>query len=991
MVRRGNLILLYFVAVFTGVIFFLSSLIPVQAQFKSVKTDDLNLIYYNFGHEYLINHTIRSYTNALRFHQEKFQYDLTEPVTLIMSDFGDFAQGGASAVPNNVILMGIAPFHYAYETNPANERINVLMNHELVHIIAQDKSSKTDRFYRTIFAGKVFPDRHDPVSMFYTYLTSPRIFSPRWYHEGIAEYMTTWMSGGIGRVMGAYDEMMFRTMVRDSAYIYDAIGLESEGTTVDFEVGANSYMYGTRFLAYLSNAYGPETLLDWTSRSDGSKRFYASQFRNVYGNSLDDEWSKWIEWEKNWQNENLRRIGSNPVTERELLSKKPLGGVSRGIFDEERNQIFIAVDNPGTIAHIASLDPATGNMRRIVDIKGSALYFVSSMAYDPDTGTIFYTNDNNGWRDLYSVNVDTRQSQRLIKDIRAGDLAFNPHDRSLWGVRHLNGIVSLIRIPYPYTEWNRIYSMPYGEVIFDIDLSPDGQWLSAAVGDIQGHQRLYMLSIDSLIAEKFDPTEIFDFEVSSPASFTFSKDSKYLFGSTYYSGVSNIARYDIGNDEMQWLTNAETGYFKPVAISDTTLIAFEYTGTGFLPVIIKNEPVERVSAIRFLGQQVVENHPQVIDWMLPAPNSQRFNVDELITTGESDYSPMRNLSITSVYPVIQGYKKYVAAGFRFNINDPLRFHNLGISFTYSPHSNLPGEEEFHGSFLYETSKWNFFGNYNGADFYDLFGPVRRSRKGYSLGAGRTTQIIEDVNRTLDMNITGTYYGGMERLPEFQNITTSFDQFISVSGRLTYQALLNSLGAVDYEKGLKWELLSNNNYVEGIVFPRVNQNMDFGIALPLRHSSLWFRSSAGISFSPRREPLGNFYFGGFGNNWVDYQPSRRYRSFYAFPGLDLNKAGGTNFGKLMVEWALPPLRFRRAGIMNLYANWAQINLFTSGLVTNIDSDEHLERYYNMGAQLDVKMVVFSILESTLSFGYASAWNDITGDRGDELMISLRLMR
>ncbi len=962
-----------------------------QAQFKSVKTDDLNLIYYNFGHEYLINHTIRSYTNALQFHQEKFQYQLTEPVTLIMSDFGDFAQGGASAVPKNVILMGIAPFHYAYETNPANERINVLMNHELVHIIAQDKSSGSDRFFRTVFAGKVFPDQQDPVSMFYSYLTTPRIFSPRWYHEGIAEYMTTWMSGGIGRAMGAYDEMMFRTMVRDSAYIYDAIGLESEGTTVDFQVGANSYMYGTRFMTYLSYRYGPQTLLDWTSRTDGSKRFYANQFSHVYGKTLNDVWSDWVAWEQEWQMENLRRIQSNPVTQRMLLSERPLGGVSTGIYDEERDQIFIAVDYPGTIAHIAALDPSTGRMSRIVDIKGSALYFVSSLAYDSETGTIFYTNDNNGWRDLYSVNVDTGKSHRLIKDIRAGDLVFNPHDRSLWGIRHLNGIVSIIRMPYPYNEWNRIHSMPYGEVIFDIDLSPDGKSMSAAVGDIHGYQRLLMLDMESLMDQKFEPDEVYDFEVSSPAGFTFSSDGKFLYGSTYYSGVSNVVRYDIDNKEMRWLTNAETGYFNPVPVSDTSLVAFEYTGTGFLPVVLKNEPAERVSAIQFLGQQVVENHPEVIDWMLPAPNPQRFNVDELITQNETDYSPMRNMSLTSVYPIVQGYKDYVAGGLRFNISDPLRFNNLGIALSFSPHRSLPGDEEFHASFLFETQKWSFYGNYNGADFYDLFGPTKRSRKGHSLGLGRSTQIINDVNRTLSANASATYYGGMERLPEFQNVLTSFDQFFSVTGRITYQALLNSLGAVDHEKGLRWELLSSNNYVERTIFPRISQNLDYGFALPIRHSSLWLRSSAGVSFSPRREPLGNFYFGGFGNNRIDYQPSRRYRRYYAFPGLDLNDASGTNYGKLMVEWALPPVRFRRAGFMNLYASWMQLNVFASGLATNIDSGQHVERYYNAGAQLDVRLAVFSILESTLSFGYATAWNDLTGHRGDELMVSLRLMR
>lgn len=973
-----------------GVCFSLSTSTPVMGQYRSVKTDDLNLIYYNFGHQYLLNHTVRSYTNSLQFHREKFDYTLTEPVNVIMSDYGDFANGGASAVPNNVILMGIAPYSYAYETNPANERINVLMNHELVHIIAQDKPNDSDRFFRKLFAGKVYPNRENPVSMFYTYLTSPRIFAPRWYHEGIAEYMTTWMSGGIGRVMGAYDEMMFRTMVRDSSYMYDAVGLESEGTTADFQVGANSYMYGTRFMSYLSLNYGPQSVLDWVSRSDDSNAFYASQFKNVYGKSMDEEWGEWLEWEEEWQQQNLQRIRQNPITEREVLTPRPLGGVSSGIYDQENDRIYMAVDLPGTVSHITSLDPNSGEMDRITDIRGSALYFVSSLAYDPESQTLFYTNDNNEWRDLYSVNVATGNSKKLMEDVRTGDLVFNEHDRSLWGIRHLNGISSIVKIPYPYKEWNRIYTLPYGEDIFDIDLSPDGKWMSAALGDVSGDQRLVLLSTDSLQAGVFEPKELFDFQVSSPSNFQFSAEGDYLFGSTYYSGVSNIVRYHIENEEIEWLTNVETGYFKPIPVSPDTLIAFEYTGTGFLPVKIKNEPVSRVSSIQFLGQQIVENHPEVIDWMLPPPRSDRIDADALITE-RSDYSSMRNLSLVSAYPIVQGFKDYVAPGIRFNFTDDLRLHDLAITASYTPYSGLSEDEHFHASFSYQIPRWRFFGNYNGADFYDLFGPTKRSRKGYSIGVGYNKQLYKDVEKAVNFDASTAYYGGMERLPDFQNVTTSFSEFLAVNSSISYQALQSSLGAVDYEKGVEWELNSSNNIGDNKLFPRLNQNFDLGFELPINHSSLWLRSSAGISFSPRREPLGNFYFGGFGNNWIDNQYSRQYRRFYSFPGAELNAIPATNFGKLMAEWTTPPVRFKRVGFLNMYANWAQLNFFSTGLITNIDDDFYRGRFYNIGAQLDIRMVIFSILESTFSVGYGSAWNYDSGARGDEWMISLRLMR
>ena len=62
------------------------------------------------------------------------------------------------------------------------------------------------------------------------------------------------------------------------------------------------------------------------------------------------------------------------------------------------------------------------------------------MAYDPDTRTIFYTADNGAYRDLMSVDPATRRARMLLKDARVGDLAFDRPSRSLWGIRHLNGI-----------------------------------------------------------------------------------------------------------------------------------------------------------------------------------------------------------------------------------------------------------------------------------------------------------------------------------------------------------------------------------------------------------------------------------------------------------------------------------------------------------------------------------------------------------------------
>ena len=182
----------------------LSMLLPAIApafaqELTSRRTEHLNLISYDEAHRYLSYHLARSFENSLAFHRNLFDYTPTEPVTVLMQDFGDYGHGGTSTVPWNYISIGISPFDYVYDTMPANERMNWLMHHELVHVVATDKGAGSDLFFRKMFNGKVSPISENPISMFYSYLTSPRWYSPRWYHEGIAVFLETWMAGGVER------------------------------------------------------------------------------------------------------------------------------------------------------------------------------------------------------------------------------------------------------------------------------------------------------------------------------------------------------------------------------------------------------------------------------------------------------------------------------------------------------------------------------------------------------------------------------------------------------------------------------------------------------------------------------------------------------------------------------------------------------------------------------------------------------------------------
>jgi len=206
-------------------------------------------------------------------------------------------------------------------------------------------------------------------------------------------------------------------------------------------------------------------------------------------------------------------------------------------------------------------------------------------------------------------------------------------------------------------------------------------------------------------------------------------------------------------------------------------------------------------------------------------------------------------------------------------------------------------------------------------------------------------------------------GLLDQLPQYQNVPVVVDKLFSVHADLRYSNVRSSLGAVDEEKGRKASASLRGDYVNSSMFLRAHGTFDAGFALPLGHSSVWVRSAAGFSPQAAEEPFANFYFGGFGNNWVDHGEEKRYRQFSSFPGQELNAIGGRNFVRALVEWALPPVRFSRAGTPDAYLTWMRPAIFAGLLATNLDRDDLRRRAATVGGQLDFRFTIISVLDMT----------------------------
>ncbi len=259
-----------------------------QLEFRLFETDDMLVVYMDEDNEYILPHLTNCFTNSFDFHKKLFDYTPSEPVTVLLQDFDDYGYAGASAMPTNYLTIGIEPFEYVYETSPTNERINWVMSHELLHIVASDKPAPTDQRWRRFFSGKVSPLPEEPLSMVYSYLTTPQ------------HVRAALVPRGHGGVHGDLDGGRLRTRarrLRRDGLPHDGPRRTRTSTTPSGSSprarpstsrsarSPTSTALGSS--RYLADHYGPESVIKWIDRSPDSRASYRAQFEQVYGDDLD--------------------------------------------------------------------------------------------------------------------------------------------------------------------------------------------------------------------------------------------------------------------------------------------------------------------------------------------------------------------------------------------------------------------------------------------------------------------------------------------------------------------------------------------------------------------------------------------------------------------------------------------------------------------------------------------------------------------------------
>jgi hypothetical protein len=515
------------------------------------------------------------------------------------------------------------------------------------------------------------------------------------------------------------------------------------------------------------------------------------------------------------------------------------------------------------------------------------------------------------------------------------------------------------------------------------------------MGQINGDQTVQVFRIADLGPD--EPTPIAELKLgqSTPESFVFSPDGRYLYGSAFYTGVSNIYRMELATQKFDAVSNASTGLFRPIPRADGSLIAFDFTGQGFTPVSFDPKPLDDLGAIKFMGTEVADQHPVVKSWAVGPPSAVPF---DQVVTSRGKYHPLQEMKLADTYPVLLGYKGKVAVGGQVVFEDPLQFDQLSATLAYSPAAGLPASERIHADLQFHTIAWKLEYWHNNADFYDLTGPTERARKGDAVILDYQRALIYDPPQQPDFKAEAGAYLGLDTLPGAQNVPTgSQDSNIgSLALKLDYQNTNKSLGAVDHERGFLANVAFEPDVSDGGAYPRIRGGLAFGVPIGASHSSLWLYTAAGASFGNASNPLGSYYLGGFGNNYIDNREVERYRQYDSFPGFEIDGIAARTFAKALGEWNLPPIRFAEVGRPSFYLGYLRGALFAGAMRVGPPSGGS-QSVATVGGQADLNFTVALRLPMTFSVGYARGFRldggpaSALGRRpSGEFMASLKIM-
>ena len=476
---------------------------------------------------------------------ERWGTDPKRRIELVLVDWTDSANGYATPLPVNTIVIYVTAPTEASTLNYYDDWNRSILTHELTHILHLDTVEGLPRVLRLVF-GRI-------VSM--------NMISPGWITEGMATWTETELTaGGRGR---ASEADMIKRMTTIEGH-FPPLG-NLDGFQSDPPYGNLRYLFGQDFVQYIAEQAGHDTWRDWIHGYGRwiipywlpAKRIHGQSYRAYYQAWRSEVEQRYAAVQAVLEAEGL--TGSIMVSDGESACSGPRFSpdgekLVYGCNSREHGPAIWLAQADGREPQQLYDEAAPHSFAWRAD--SSAFAFSSSHAYD-----IYYTFD-----DLYLYHLEDRSLEQLTDRARARDPDFSPDGRDLVAVTNAAQVNDLARFsvaglitPLTNHQGHIQLSTPR--------FSPDSQQLALSMWR-DGQRDLWLASPDGELTHQLTD----DMAVERDPAWH--PDGSLLYFVSDRTGISNIYALELATARLWQVTNVLGGAFQPDIHPDGQVMAF---------------------------------------------------------------------------------------------------------------------------------------------------------------------------------------------------------------------------------------------------------------------------------------------------------------------------------------------------------------------------------------------------------------------------------
>ncbi|WP_125783472.1 TolB family protein [Pseudoalteromonas rubra] len=427
---------------------------------------------------------------------------------------------------------------------------------------------------------------------------------PRWVAEGYATLLESRLTGR-GRLYDNYSEALLRAFARQGALL--SYGALSNGDG-SYRSSAMAYLLGVRFLAWLEDNHGKETLDGvWTRVHGVHKRSFESAFKGAFGQSAAQLYRRfiaeytylamteerslaalnsplWLEFdyaasdpvlspdgtqmavtERNQDGERWLRVYK---TEDNSAAKKAFESAQQAIIDADPQDIKDkppAVFKRELVAELAAIDFAGAQYPQWQNKE--TLYFVARARVDEAR--------DNRVNDLYRWHVPTGEVTRLTRELGIRRFTLLDGD-TLYAEQVRDGFSELVRVELGSQTVTPLSERDLGTVYDYPQLAPDGRQLAYLKTALNGNWQLYIQDLQSATIRRVPMPEGYQY-LTAPA---WQQDGQGIYFIAGLNAQLGIYRYDLTHNRLYQVTSGQAVFEQLVVRAAQPLLYAHSTPLG---------------------------------------------------------------------------------------------------------------------------------------------------------------------------------------------------------------------------------------------------------------------------------------------------------------------------------------------------------------------------------------------------------------------------